>query len=123
MPKQKTQLRLPILVSIILSSFIAGCSDPAINSLAEASLSNHYDKAYWQAQKNDNSKAWKHALTFCNQTMENAIKPNCQIIADLTDANQWISHAPKVPKYGAGRGFGADDFKSMKSASIQTNKP
>lgn len=123
MRKQTVNQRILIIVSLFLSSFIAGCSDPAVNSLDDENLSQYYDKAYWQAEKNKNSKVWKHALVFCNQTMENAIKPNCQIIADLTDANQWISHAPKVPHYGSGHGFGADDFKGVKSAPAHTNKP
>ena len=122
MQKPKTHHRLPMLVSIILSNFIVGCSDPAIHSLDEASLSNHYDKAYWQAQKHKNSKVWKRALAFCHQSMENAIKPNCQRIADLSGDNAWMSQAPAVPTYGSGHGFGAEDFKGMKSVPTQANK-
>lgn len=103
--KKKTGKILTGLFLILISSYLTGCGEDALASLRSNEVSARYNKTYWQSEKKNHTETWQKAVAICNESMGAALKPNCQVLANVA-GEQWVfKDVPKMPKYGSGKGF------------------
>lgn len=73
---------IPTLLLLAFTvSFLSACSkETPIGSLTSSTLSQKYDKAFWQNEQKNNTALWKQAQQTCN-----FMSPNCGVIATLNN--------------------------------------
>lgn len=103
--KQKPGTIITCLFLTLISGCLTGCGEDALTSLRSNEVSASYNKAYWQREKKKHTETWQKAVAICNESLGAALKPNCQVLANVA-GEQWdFKDVPKMPKYGSGKGF------------------
>lgn len=90
-------MRILIVVCILMSVFLSGCSKDPMNALKSSSVDKSFTYQFWSQQYSFNTPLWHEAVTYC---LSNSDKPNCDFVMNIYMSGTGNKKPPKIGQSG-----------------------